>query len=50
MLIGEIEQKTNIRFKKSNDFETYNNVIVNGGYDSEDVTFSAWLYILNTLE
>ena len=37
MLIGEIEQKTNIRFEKLDDFETYINAIDNGGYDSEDV-------------
>ena len=24
MLIGEIEQKTNIKFKSADDFETYN--------------------------
>ena len=49
-LIGEIEQKTNIRFKNTDDFETYNNAIDNGGYDSEDVIFTGWLYILNTPE
>ena len=44
MLIGEIEQKTNIRFKTVDDFETYINAIDNGGYDSEDVIFTGWLY------
>ena len=37
MMIGEIEQKTNIRFKNVDDFKTYINAINNGGYDSEDV-------------
>ena len=37
MLIGEIVQKTNIRCKIVDDFETYVNAIDNGGYDSEDV-------------
>ena len=50
MLIGEMEQKTNIRFKNVDDFETYINAIDNGGYDSEDVIFTKWLYKLNTLE
>ena len=50
MLIGEIEQKTNIRFKNVDDFETYINAIDDGGYDSEDVLFTGWLYKLNTPE
>ena len=37
MLVGEIEQKTNIRFKNVDDFESYINAIDNSGYDSEDV-------------
>ena len=48
MLVGEIEQKTNIRFKNVDDFESYINVIDNSGYDSEDVIFTGWLYKLNT--
>ena len=48
MLIGEIEQKTNIRFKNTDDFETYINAIDNGGYGSEDVIFIGWLCKLNT--
>ena len=44
MLICEIEQKAIIRFKNVDDFETYINAIVNGGYDSEDVIFTRWLY------
>ena len=49
-VIGEIEQKTNIRFKNVDDFETYINAIDNGGYDSEDVVFTGCLYKLNTPE
>ena len=37
MLIGKMEQKTNIRFKNVVDFETFIKAIDNGGYDSEDV-------------
>ena len=50
MLIGEIEQKRNNRFKNVDDFETYINAIYNGGYDSEHVIFTGWLYQLNTPE
>ena len=50
MLVGEIEQKTNIRFKNVDDFENYYNAIDNGGYDSEGVIFTGWLYELNTPE
>ena len=50
MLIGEIEQKTNIRFKNVDDFENYIDAIDNGAYESEDVIFTGWLYKLNTLE
>ena len=50
MTIGEIKQKTIIRFKNGNDFETYNNAIDIGGYDSEYVVFTGWLYKLSTPE
>ena len=50
LLVGEIEQKTNIRFKNVDDFESYINAIDNSGYDSEDVIFTGWLYKLNTPE
>ena len=50
MLVGEIEQKTNIRFKKADDFETYYNAIDKSGYDSDDVIFTGWLYKLNAPE
>ena len=48
MLVGEIEQKTNIRFKNVDDFDSYINAIDYKGYDSEDVIFTGWLYKLNT--
>ena len=48
MMRGEIEQKTNIRSKNVDDFETYINAEDNGRYDSEDGIFTRWLYKLNT--
>ena len=50
MLVGEVEQKTNIRLKNVDDFESYINARDNSGYDSEDVIFTGWLYKLNTPE
>ena len=50
ILIGEIEQKANTRSKHAVDFETFYNDIDNGGYDSEDVIFTGWLYKSNTPE
>ena len=50
MLVGEVEQKTNIRFKNVDDFDSYINAIDNSGYDSDDVIFTGWLYKLNTPE
>ena len=50
MLIGEIEQKTNIRFRNVDDFEIHITATVNSGYHSEDVFFTGWLYKLNTPE
>ena len=50
MLVGEVEQKTNIRFKIVDDFESYINATDNSGYDSEDAIFTGWLYKLNTPE
>ena len=49
MLIGEIEQKTNIRVKNIDDYETYINTI-DVDYDAEDVAFTGCFYILNTPE
>ena len=49
MLIGEIEQETNIKLKNADNFETYINAIDNGCYDSEDVIFTRWLHKLNKL-
>ena len=50
MLIGETEQKTNIRFKSLDDFETYISAMNNCGYDSDDVVFKGRLDKLGTLE
>ena len=47
MVDGPIENKTIIRFKNIEDFESYLNAIAIE-YDSEDVTFTAYVYILNT--
>ena len=47
MIIGTIEHKTNIRFKNMDDFERYQNAI-DIDYDSEDVTFTGYLYKLDT--
>ena len=47
MVIGSIEHKTNIRFKNMDDFESYINAI-DVDYDSEDVTFTGFIYKLNT--
>ena len=43
MWIGEINEKTKIRFKNVVDFETYIIAIDNSGYDSDDVNFTGWL-------
>ena len=50
MLLGGIEQKTNTRFKNVDDFGTYINATDNGGYNSEAVILTGWLYKLNTPE
>ena len=50
MLIGEIAQKTNTRFKNTDEFETYIIDIAISRYDSENVIFKGWLYKLNTLD
>ena len=47
MIIGPVEHKTNIRFKNIEDFESYINAI-DIDYDSEDVTFTGYLYKLDT--
>ena len=47
MIIGPIEHKTNIRFRNMDDFERYINAI-DIDYDSEDVTFTGYVYKLNT--
>ena len=50
MLIGELEQETNTRFKNVDAFENFINAMKNGGYHSNDVVFAEWLYKLNTPE
>ena len=47
MIIRPIEHKTIIRFKNMKDFERYINAI-DFDYDSEDVTFTVYVYKLNT--
>ena len=47
MIIGPCEHKTNIRFKNMDDFENYINAI-DVDYDSEDVTFTGYVYKINT--
>ena len=47
IVIGLIEHKTNIRFKNMDDFERYINAI-DVDYDSEDVTFTGYVYKLDT--
>ena len=47
MIIGPIEHKTNVRFKNMDDFESYINAI-DIDYNSEDVTFTGYVYKINT--
>ena len=47
MLIGEMEQKTNIRFKNTEYFESYI-IAIDIDYDSEDVILTGWLYNSHT--
>ena len=47
MIIGPVEHKTNIRFRNMDDFESYIKAI-DTDYDSEDVTFTGYVYKLNT--
>ena len=47
MIIGPVEHKTNIRFKNMDDFERYINTI-DIDYDSDDVTFTGYVYKLYT--
>ena len=41
-LIGELEQKTKIRFRNTDDFEKKIEAIKKSGYESDDVTFTVW--------
>ena len=47
LIIGPIEHKTNIRYKKMDDFKSYINA-KDVDYDSEDVTVNGYVYKLNT--
>ena len=47
LLIGEIEQKTNIRLRIVDDFEICT-IAIDVDYDSEVVIFTGWLYRINT--
>ena len=47
MIIGHNELETNSRFKRMDHFESYINKI-DDDYDSEDVTFTGYIYKLNT--
>ena len=49
LIIETIEHKTVIRFKNMDDFESYINA-VDIDYDSEDVTFTGYIYKLSRLE
>ena len=49
MIIGPIENKTKIRFKNMNDLESYIKQ-TDIDYDSEDVTFTHFIYKVNTLQ
>ena len=49
MLIGEGEQRSNIRFKDVDYFETTINA-KDVDYDSEDVVFTCWLHKPNALD
>ena len=49
IMFGEIEHQINIRFKNTNEFESYLRAI-GVDYDNEDVRFTGWLYKLNTHE
>ena len=47
MVVAPVQHKTNFRFKNMDEFETYINAI-DVDYDSEDVTFTGYVYKLNT--
>ena len=50
MLVNEMEQKLNIRFKIVDDFESYIIAMDNSSYHTEDVIFTGWFNKLNTPE
>ena len=47
MIIGLVEQKTNFEFRNMDDFESFINA-TDIDYDSEDVTFTGYVYNFNT--
>ena len=47
MVVGPIEHRTKIKFRNVDDFESYIKAI-DVDYDSDDFTFSGYVYILNT--
>ena len=47
MILGPVEHKTIIRYRNMDDFESNLNAI-DIDYDSEDVTFTGYIYKLNT--
>ena len=49
MMIGPIEHKTNIRFKKMEDLDSYINA-KDVDYECEDATLTGYVYIINTLQ
>ena len=48
-IIGSIDHKTNISLKKMDHFESYIDAI-DVEYDSEDVTFTGYVYKINTFQ
>ena len=47
MVVGPVEHKRNIRFINKDDFQNYVNAI-DVDYDSKDVTFTGYVYKINT--
>ena len=47
MVMGPVEQKTKLRFRKMDDFESYINAI-DVAYDGEDFIFTGYVYKVNS--
>ena len=47
MITGQFEQKLSIRFRNTDDFESYINAI-DIIYDNDDVTFTGYIYNIST--